>query len=81
MLPCFAFVPGAPVATNSMRLSLLYAFSRFIPSAAKHICACTFAEPKYRALARCNLRFIVPKACSSLKRMVLIFALNVSSKR
>ena len=43
--PRFAF-QGAPAPASSIALRLRWAFSRFIPNAAQHICACTFAVPK-----------------------------------
>ncbi len=67
---------GAPTPASSIAFNLRCAFSRFIPKAAQHICACTFAVPKYRARAKLNLRFIVPNACSTLKRIAPIFLLN-----
>ena len=69
-------VQGAPAPASSIAFSLRWAFSKFIPSAAQHICACTLAVPEYLARAKWNLRFIVPKACSTLKQMLPILVLK-----
>ena len=55
---------------------LFAAFNRFCPIAAIAICAWVLSTPKYRARCNPNNRFMVPKHCSILKRVLEINLLN-----
>ncbi len=71
-------IPFVPLRLNDLvyvickiwrlRTILLAAFKRFCAMAAIANWAWVLAVPKYRALAKLNRRFIVPKHCSTQKR-------------